>query len=165
MQEDLRRAGIPYQDEDGLFADFHANRHTFITNLGRAGIPLATAQKLARHSDPKLTSNVYTHLELSDKAKAIGSLPDPPKPHPQGSEGSALRATGTDDERPGNTPETKSLRTACAQHAPKGHGKARRDTPRKKKTRRNRLRKSLVLLDLSRAVTAGHKYPRQGSNL
>ena len=56
MREDLTQAGMPYQDEDGLFADFHANRHTFISNLGRAGVPLATAQKLARHSDPKLTA-------------------------------------------------------------------------------------------------------------
>jgi site-specific recombinase XerD len=45
-----------------LFADFHANRHTFISNLGRAGVPLATAQKLARHADPKLTANVYCHF-------------------------------------------------------------------------------------------------------
>jgi integrase len=53
---------LTYCDDDGLFADFHANRHTFISNLGRAGVPLATAQKLARHADPKLTANVYCHF-------------------------------------------------------------------------------------------------------
>jgi integrase len=62
MKLDLERAGIPYKDEQGLFADFHANRHTFIRNLSRAGVPLATAQKLARHSDPRITANRYTHL-------------------------------------------------------------------------------------------------------
>jgi len=56
MRLDLERAGVPYKDEQGLFADFHANRHTFISNLSRAGVSLATAQKLARHSDPRLTA-------------------------------------------------------------------------------------------------------------
>ena len=75
MRLDLERAGIPYRDEEGLFADFHANRHTFISNLSRAGVSLATAQKLARHSDPKLTANRYTHLGLDVEARAIASLP------------------------------------------------------------------------------------------
>ena len=65
---------LTYRDEEGLFADFHANRHTFISNLSKAGVPLAMAQKLARHSDPRLTSNIYTHVENSEKAAAIGSL-------------------------------------------------------------------------------------------
>lgn len=78
MKEDLERAGIPYRDEEGLFADFHASRHTFISNLSRAGVPLATAQKLARHSDPKLTANRYTHLGFDVEARAIASLPTAP---------------------------------------------------------------------------------------
>ena len=69
---------LTYQDEDGLFADFHANRHTFISNLGKAGVPLGMAQKLARHHDPKLTSNTYTHLDLDDQASAVDLLPAPP---------------------------------------------------------------------------------------
>ncbi len=120
MREDLKRAGIPYQDEDGLFADFHANRHTFISNLGRAGVPLATAQKLARHSDPKLTANVYTHLGLTDKAKAIESLPAPPMTPPAGSEQQALRATGTDDDSPADPTDGKRLRASCATACPEG---------------------------------------------
>jgi integrase len=68
---------LSYQDQEGLFADFHANRHTFISNLGRAGVPLAIAQKLARHSDPRLTASRYTHIELSDLGSAIRSLPTP----------------------------------------------------------------------------------------
>jgi hypothetical protein len=55
--EDGRRAGkrkksdfLRYKDTQGRYADFHANRHTFITNLGRAGVNPKTAQTLARHS-------------------------------------------------------------------------------------------------------------------
>jgi len=66
---------LTYQDEDGMFADFHSHRHTFISNLSKAGVPLTVAQKLARHCDPKLTANVYTHLEVADLAAAIESLP------------------------------------------------------------------------------------------
>jgi hypothetical protein len=80
MRTDLEAAGLPYQDEAGLFADFHSNRHTFISNLGRAGVSITMAQQLARHSTPTLTANVYTHLGLGDKADAIASLPAPEMP-------------------------------------------------------------------------------------
>ena len=46
MRADLEAAGLPYQDEAGLYADFHSNRHTFISNLGRAGVSVTMAQKL-----------------------------------------------------------------------------------------------------------------------
>ena len=69
---------LKYCDEDGLFADFHANRHTFISNLGRAGVSPKLAQTLARHSDPKLTMNIYTHVESADQASAIEQLAPPP---------------------------------------------------------------------------------------
>jgi len=54
---------LTYCNEDGLFADFHANRHTFVSNLGKAGIAPKPAQTLARHRDPILNMNVYTHVE------------------------------------------------------------------------------------------------------
>lgn len=56
--------------------DVHANRHTFIRNLGKAGVSLTTAQRLARHSDPKLTANIHTHL-----GSMIGQLPLDHCPH------------------------------------------------------------------------------------
>ena len=91
---------LTYQDDDGLFADFHSNRHTFITNLERAGVSPRTAQSLARHSDIRLTMNVYTHISLHDQATAIESLPAPPSLSPKaGPEAAELRATGTDDAR------------------------------------------------------------------
>ncbi len=78
MQRDLAAAGIPYADEHGLYADFHANRHTFITNLARAGVAPKVAQSLARRSDINLTMNVYTHVEQGQQMAAVGALSAPP---------------------------------------------------------------------------------------
>ncbi len=58
MKLDLERVGIPYCDEDGLFVDFHANRHTLISNLAKAGVSPKLAQSNARHSDVNLTLNI-----------------------------------------------------------------------------------------------------------
>lgn len=54
---------LRYKDSKGLYADFHAMRHTFITNLCRANVSPKTAQALARHSDIRLTMNVYSHID------------------------------------------------------------------------------------------------------
>ena len=71
---------LKYQDSHGKFADFHALRHTFITNLSLANVSPKTAQTLARHSDIKLTMNIYSHINPEEQAKAINSLPGlPPK--------------------------------------------------------------------------------------
>ncbi len=75
LQVDLKAAGVEYMDADGLFADFHALRHTYITNLSRNGVPLINAQKLARHSTPVLTAARYTHIELADQHKEVEKLP------------------------------------------------------------------------------------------
>ena len=69
---------LKYCDGAGQYADFHSNRHTFITSLERAGVSPRTAQTLARHSDIRLTMGVYTHIGLQDQTAAIGSLPGPP---------------------------------------------------------------------------------------
>ena len=66
---------LKYQDTDGKFADFHALRHTFITNLSYANIAPKTAQMLARHSDIKLTMQIYTRINAQEQADAIKSLP------------------------------------------------------------------------------------------
>ena len=68
---------LEYEDDNNRFADFHSNRHMFITNLERAGVSPRTAQTLARHSDIRLTMGIYTHIELSDQAAAIRTLPGP----------------------------------------------------------------------------------------
>jgi integrase len=66
---------LRYQDSSGRFADFHANRHTFITNLCKAEISPKTVQSLARHGDIRLTMNLYSHVDLEDQSAAISKLP------------------------------------------------------------------------------------------
>jgi integrase len=74
IRADLTDAGIPVT-KDGLVVDFHALRYTFVTSLALSGVPLAVAQKLARHSDPRLTANVYTRVGLADLSRAVETLP------------------------------------------------------------------------------------------
>jgi len=66
---------LVYENHAGKFADFHSNRHTYITNLAKAGVSPKTAQTLARHSDPRLTMNIYTHSNLDEQAEAVAKLP------------------------------------------------------------------------------------------
>lgn len=66
---------IAKTDGAGRVLDVHALRVTFGTMLARAGVGLATAQRLMRHSTPALTANVYTVLELTDTGAAVNALP------------------------------------------------------------------------------------------
>jgi integrase len=75
LRRDLEAAGISYQDKAGRFLDFHSLRHTFGTNLARAGVAPKVAQELMRHSDVNLTLGIYTHTEMSDLAGAVEKLP------------------------------------------------------------------------------------------
>ena len=74
MRHDLKTAEVAFCDARGLYADFHALRHTYITNIGRSGATMKTHQELARHSEPSLTMR-YTHTQLEDKVRALESLP------------------------------------------------------------------------------------------
>ena len=65
---------LRYKDSAGLFADFHANRHTFISNLAKADVHPKMAQTLARHSTINLTMNTYTHVNMEEKSLAVGRL-------------------------------------------------------------------------------------------
>src|SRR5262249_32250488 len=60
LNRDLRLAGIPKRDDRGRVLDVHALRHTFGTLLSKGGVGPRTAQAAMRHSDIKLTMNVYT---------------------------------------------------------------------------------------------------------
>ena len=84
FDRDLIAAGLAAKDEKGRTVkkdargrtlDIHCLRHTFATWLAQSNVPLQTAQRLMRHSDPKLTSNVYTHLGLLDMGAAVSNLP------------------------------------------------------------------------------------------
>ncbi len=67
----LKRAGIPRVDAEGRKVDIHALRHTFGSRMARSGAGLVHVQRLLGHSDPKLTAQVYTHLDVEDLRKAI----------------------------------------------------------------------------------------------
>ncbi len=77
---------LKYRDGQGLVADFHALRHTFITNLARRGVHPKLAQDLARHCDINLTLSRYSHTVLKERATALqalrGALPEAPTPMP-----------------------------------------------------------------------------------
>ncbi len=76
LRVDLEAAGIPYRDGSNQVVDFHALRHTFITNLANGGVHPKTAQVLARHSTITLTMDRYSHTGRAADAAALGALPD-----------------------------------------------------------------------------------------
>jgi len=76
LKQDLDDAGIPYCDDAGHYADFHALRHTFGTNLYRGDVHPKRAQDLMRHSTIDLTMNLYTHTSTEELASALDALPN-----------------------------------------------------------------------------------------
>lgn len=52
----------------------HMLRHTYATNLYRAGVDLRTAQQLLGHASIQMTANIYTHLEAADSLQVIDRL-------------------------------------------------------------------------------------------
>ena len=59
-------------------ADFHALRHTFISNLAGSGVHPKLAKELARHSTITLTMDRYSHVGLLDMNTALETVPDIP---------------------------------------------------------------------------------------
>ncbi|MFC1586923.1 tyrosine-type recombinase/integrase [Planctomycetota bacterium] len=55
----IKKAGLPK-------IRFHDLRHTYLTNLARAGVSPAKIQQWAGHSDYNVTANIYTHLAEYD---------------------------------------------------------------------------------------------------
>lgn len=74
MRKHLERAGIPYVDERGGVADFHALRHTFITRLAQRIKEPVVLKEAARHSDFKQTMAYIDKAKLP-VAEALKSLP------------------------------------------------------------------------------------------
>lgn len=103
LRSDLAAAGIPYVDDAGRVADFHALRHSFISLLVQQGVHPKLAQQLARHSTITLTMDRYTHVGLVDMTTALESIPALPRPDNQFT---TVLATGTDDAAPGQVSES-----------------------------------------------------------
>ena len=74
LRKDLEAASIPYIDESGRYADFHALRYTFNTWLQTNGVPPIIAQELMRHSDRRLTDQVYRDSSLLPLQESMRSI-------------------------------------------------------------------------------------------
>ncbi len=100
-RRDFKRAKIAEVDEDGAYADLHALRTTFGTNLGRAGVAPQIAARLMRHTDYRLTLRHYVRLTLDDSAAALSKLaPIVTRP----TEDEQARKTGTDEKDAPSSP-------------------------------------------------------------
>lgn len=71
--DDIIRAGVP-REVDGMTTGMHSFRKGLATELARRNVPEAVAQALLRHSDPKLTRNVYTDARLLPLAAAMAQV-------------------------------------------------------------------------------------------
>ncbi len=92
-RRDLKGAGIGRVDADGRRVVFHSLRHTFATNLNRAGVAPRVAMELMRHSEIALTMRTYTDRQFLPIFDAMEQLPrfSAPESLPV-----AAVATGTD---------------------------------------------------------------------
>jgi integrase len=75
IKRDMKRAKIERVDDRGRVLDFHALRHTFITQLAKSGVHPSKAKELARHSTITLTMDVYSHCETEELRTALDSVP------------------------------------------------------------------------------------------
>ncbi len=76
IRDDLTAAGIGLVDRDGNEICFHSLRNSYISYLANSQTPPKVVQKLARHSDPRLTFNTYARSFEKAEQTAIGFLPN-----------------------------------------------------------------------------------------
>lgn len=76
LRADLKAAGIPEKDDSGRVFDFHSFRVFFASMLAAAGTNPKTAMELLRHSDIRLTMNVYSHAYRESLTTAVNTLPN-----------------------------------------------------------------------------------------
>jgi integrase len=95
LRSDLVAAGV---DRAECY-DFHSLRHTYITMVVKSGANVKVCQELARHADPKLTMNVYTHLTVRDMAPGLEGLA-----HTLPTTGVSIGLTGTYGDRTISSP-------------------------------------------------------------
>lgn len=75
IRKDLKAAGIPFRDEAGRYADFHALRKCTATLLALAGAHPRVIQQILRHSSIDLTMGTYTDATLLPLTEAVAKLP------------------------------------------------------------------------------------------
>lgn len=62
-----KRIGVPYHK-------FHAYRHTFGTNLSRAGVPIEETCNLMGHTDIHITAKYYINIDAQRKREAVEKI-------------------------------------------------------------------------------------------
>lgn len=72
---DLAAAGIEEVDSRGRHVVVHSLRHSLATMLAVMGVPMAIAQRIMRHRDIRLTSEVYQDEALLPLHAAMAALP------------------------------------------------------------------------------------------
>lgn len=71
----LKRAGVSYKDALGRQADFHAIRRSLNTHMAQNGVDAHTRKEIMRHSELRLTLDVYTDSAVLPTVAAIEALP------------------------------------------------------------------------------------------
>ena len=72
----LSISAIGLTDKDGNKICFHSTRNSYISFLANSQTPAKVVQKLARHSDPRLTFNIYARTLEKAEQKALDFLPN-----------------------------------------------------------------------------------------
>jgi len=75
LRADLALAGIAHKDRAGRYVDFHGLRVSLSTMLAAHKVSPRAAQALMRHTDPRLTANVYTDEKLLPLAAELQNAP------------------------------------------------------------------------------------------
>ena len=75
VRDDLEAAGLPTKDAEGRKIDFHSLRVSYISFLANSNTPMKITQRLARHSTPVLTMNIYAKVFPEQERAALACLP------------------------------------------------------------------------------------------
>jgi len=86
FERDRELAGIAKRDDRNRVIDVHALRTSLGTHLSRCGVNPRTAQAAMRHSDLRLTMQVYTDPVLLDVSGAFEKLPAIPSASAEGAQ-------------------------------------------------------------------------------
>jgi integrase len=76
LRQDLQAADIPEIDDAGRVFDFHSFRVFYASMLAYNGTNPKTAMELMRHSDIRLTMNIYSHAYKESLTAAVDALPN-----------------------------------------------------------------------------------------
>ncbi len=72
IRRDLAAVGVVVGEDEQL--DLHCLRVTYVSLLQSSGAGLTEAQQLARHSDPRLTANIYTRIESAEARGRVEAM-------------------------------------------------------------------------------------------